>query len=216
MRKHKKLLEFVDMVVSSNMVMEKLELVGWKEYTKLVADAYEQAPESDPEAMKSFAAMKGAVNKFFPMLQSKVKVEFVDGDPYSSAEQMRDEVKKTKVLKVMKDHSDHPYFSQEENWKFRAVHDWFTHVTAGQPFTHQGELSVYNTHTKMFPAAALPALFTEIIGQVCYVTVHGNFPPQKVCILKGFDYKNVGRVDGYVIQNKQLVKSQTPQAQDHP
>ena len=61
----------------------------------------------------------------------------------------------------------------------------------------------------MMPTAALPALFTEIIGQVCYQTSKGSFPVQKVAILKGFDYKNIGRVEGYQIEKKKLVKDKT-------
>ena len=153
--------------------------------------------------------MRDSVNKFFNIIESKVKVEFVDGDPYQTAEQMREEIKETKTLKVMKDFSEHPFFSQEENWKFRAVHDWFTHVITKQPFTRKGELSAYNTHIKMFPPSTWPALFTEIIGQVCYQTKKGAFGVQKVAILKGFDYKNIGRVEGYVLNNKELVKPET-------
>ena len=58
----------------------------------------------------------------------------------------------------------------------------------------------------MFPPAAWPALFTEIIGQVCYQTSKGSFPTQKVAILKGFDYQNIGKVEGYQIEKKKLVK----------
>lgn len=188
-----------------NSINEKLELVSWDEYAKLVAKAYMEAPSYEEEAVPSFEAMKNACTKYFRLLQSKVKVEFVDGDPYSSAEQMRKEVGVTKTLKVMKDFSVHPFFSEEENWQFRAVHDWFTHILAGQPFTLNGEISAYNQHLKMFPKAAWPALFAEIIGQVCSQTVTGTFQDQKVCLLKGFDYEKVGRVDGMLIKNKKLV-----------
>lgn len=184
---------------------EKLELVSWDEYAKLVAKAYMDAPDYEEEAVPSFEAMKGACEKYFKILQSKVRVEFVDGDPYSSADQMRREVAATKTLKIMKDFSDHPFFSAEENWKFRTVHDWFTHILAGQPFTLEGELSAYNQHLKMFPKAAYPALFTEIVGQVCAQTVTGGFQAQKVCVLRGFDYEKIGRVDGMIIKNKKLV-----------
>lgn len=178
--------------------------MNWEEYAKLVAEAYDRAPSREPEAEASFGAMLSACERFFKILQSKVKVEFVDGDPYTSAEQMRDDVTKTKVLKIMKDHSDHPFFTPEQNWKFRTVHDWFTHVISGQPFTRKGELSAYNTHIKMFPPAAWPALFTEIVGQVCYQSTRGSFPEQKVCILRGFDYKNIGKItDESLVQGQQ-------------
>lgn len=188
-------------------LFERLELVQWDEYCRLVTEAYEAAEENSQEAQASYSALRDSVNKFFRLIESKVKVEFVDGDPYTSSEQMQKEVASTKVMKVMKDFSDHPFFTEEENWKFRAVHDWFSHILSKQPFTRKGELAAYNTHVKMMPPAALPALFTEIIGQVCYQTTKGTFPTQKAAILKGFDYKNVGRVDGYEVKNKQLSKT---------
>jgi len=186
---------------------EKLELVNWDEYKRLVADAYDKAPEYDERAVPAYQAMLSACDRFFKMIGSKVKVEFVDGDPYTSQQQMKQEVAATKVLKVMKDFSDHPLFTKEQNWKFRAVHDWFTHILTNQPFTLEGELKAYNTHLKMFPPASYPALFTEIVGQVCYQTSHGSFPTQKVCVLDGFDYKNLGHVEGHTIQNKQLMRN---------
>ena len=192
----------------SEILFEKLELVKWDLYCELVADAYDKAPEYDSEAEASYSALRSTVDKFFKMIESKVDVEFVDGDPYTSAEQMRKEIKETKVMKVMKDFSTHPFFSEEDNWKFRAVHDWFTHVITKQPFTQKGELSTYNTHLKMFPPECWPALFTEIVGQVCYQSTRGSFPVQKVAILKGFDYKHIGRVEGYVVRNKQLIKNE--------
>jgi hypothetical protein len=36
-------------------------------------------------------------------------------------------------------------------------------------------------------------LFTEVVGQACYNTVVGDFPPQKAAILHGFDYRRVGQ-----------------------
>lgn len=190
-------------------LFEKLELINWTDYCDLVAKAYDEASENDPEAQASYSALRDAVNKFFKLIQSKVKVEFVDGDPYTSSEQMQKEVAKTKVMKVMKDFSTHPFFSEEENWRFRAVHDWFTHIISHLPFSRKGELQAYNSHIKMFPPAAWPALFTEIIGQVCYQTSKGSFPTQKVAILKGFDYQNIGKVEGYQIEKKKLVKDKT-------
>lgn len=75
---------------------EKLELVSWGEYAKLVAKAYMDAPDYEEEAAPSFQAMRTACERYFKILQSKVKVEFVDGDPYSNADQMRKEVPQQK------------------------------------------------------------------------------------------------------------------------
>jgi len=64
----------------------------------------------------------------------------------------------------------------------------------GHQFTLRGEFNSYSTHAKLAPAKALPALFTEVCGQVCYNVICGNFPQQKVAVLEGFDYKKIGIV----------------------
>jgi hypothetical protein len=57
------------------------------------------------------------------------------------------------------------------------------------------------------PQQSIPALFTEIVGQVsAYHTGGGTFAEQKICLLDGFDYINLGVVEGYDIVNKELVK----------
>jgi hypothetical protein len=106
-------------------------------------------------------------------------------------------------------HSEHPFFTPEQNWKFRAVHDWFSHILGKTDFSPKGEIRAYNVHAKMFSPAALPALFTEIVGQVAAFLDKGSFQVQKVAILPGFSYTRLGEVEGYVIQQKQLV----PQSQ---
>lgn len=183
---------------------ERLELADFRDYCRLVADAYEQAPRFDSAAVPHYKAMARDTERFFRLLQSKVRVEFVEYDPYPDAEALEQDVTQSGVLKVMTLYSEHPVFTPEENWKFRAVHDWFTHILARQPFTQRGEIRAYNTHAKMYSREALPALFTEIVGQACYQTTHGRFPGQKVTLLPGFDYQNLGRVTGHEIRDRRL------------
>lgn len=73
----------------------------------------------------------GALNKsnvkLFKQIESKYHVEFVEEDPYETAEQMRKEVKESKILKIYKGDSEHPFFTEEENWRFRAaIHTSYT------------------------------------------------------------------------------------------
>jgi hypothetical protein len=63
----------------------------------------------------------------------------------------------------------------------------------GHSFTMRGEFNAYSTHSKIAPPEAKPALFTEIVGQVCYYNVVGSFPTQKASIMTGFDFDNVGK-----------------------
>jgi hypothetical protein len=161
-------------------------------FARAVADAYAAAPLYDQEAIPSYEALAKSLEKTFKQIQSKVDVRFVEGQPYSNEKEMTDAVKKTGILYISTDFNEHPFFTPEQNLKFRAVHDWYTHIATGSEFSQRGEIKAYNNQAKVTPRAALPALFTEVVGQAMYATVHGDFPEQKVAILKGFDYYNVG------------------------
>lgn len=63
----------------------------------------------------------------------------------------------------------------------------------GHALTHRGELNAASAHMRLAPDAAAPALFTEVVGQICYNMCTAQFPPQKVAILPGFDFKNLGQ-----------------------
>lgn len=188
----------------NRLIDEKLVLSNYKDYAEIVAQSYIDAPDFDESMIPSYNALMESTKKLFKQLQSKLKVEFVDYNPYESRDQMNDEVKKTGVLKILSLYNDHPLFSKEENLMFRAVHDYFTHIISNQNFDLRGELKAYNTHAKLVPPDALPALFTEVAGQACYAIVNGSFPKQKICKLNGFDYKNIGKIDDINIVNKQL------------
>ena len=161
-------------------------------FARAVADAYEAAPLFDEAAIPSYEALAKSLEKTYKQILSKVRVEFVEGQPYADEKEMSDAVKKSGVLYISTDFNVHPFFTPEQNLKFRAVHDWYTHIATGSEFSQRGEIKSYNAQAKVTPRAALPALFTEVVGQAMYATFHGNFPEQKVAILKGFDYYNVG------------------------
>jgi len=183
---------------------------GWDLFGKLVAEAYAAAPEYDESAASQFSALVPFVNKMFKQIQSRVDIEFVDEDPYKDDEDMRQQVKETGVLKIWKGGTDHPIFTGEENLKQRAVHDYMAHIQPmggrGTGFDMKGEIQAYNAHIKTIPRSAAGALFTEVIGQASFFLNYGHFPKQKIALLPGFDYFNLGVVDGYDIINKELYK----------
>ena len=183
---------------------------GWELYAQLVADAYLAAPKFEPRAASSFEAFIPFIEKMFKRIQSRVNVEFVDYHPYESAQELRQDVNATDTMKIATIDAEHKIFDEITNAKFRAIHDYMSHIQAigsrGTEFTLRGELAAYNTHLKTTPKAAVPALFTEVVGQVCTYNITGKFAEQKICLLDGFDYYNVGVVDGYEIINKELIK----------
>ena len=198
---------------------------GWELYGKLVAEAYREAPLYDPDAAGKFEKLIPVIDSWYDRIQrgkQGVKIEFVSDDPYPDGdEQLRREVAETGVLKVYKGGTKHPIFSVKDdeagpdepdsNEKFRAVHDVMAHIQhakhKGAAFDMRGEIQAYNAHLNTIPPEAAGALFTEVVGQAAHFLTYGHFPKQKVALLPGFDYWNIGVVDGYDIVNKELVKA---------
>jgi hypothetical protein len=183
---------------------------GWDLYRELIAKAYAEAPEFDPAAASAFEKIAPFVENMFKKVQSRVDVQFVDEDPYENDDDMRQQVAQTGVLKIWSGGTSHPIYSPETNLKLRAVHDYMAHIQAlgsqGTGFDMKGEIQAYNTHLKTVSPDVAPALFTEVLGQAAYFLTYGNFPEQKIAFLPGFDYFNIGVVEGYNIVDKELVK----------
>ena len=181
---------------------------GWNTYRDLVAEAYMKAPKFEQRAVPHFQAIIPFLEKMFKRIQSRVDVEFVDYHAYDTAEELRQDVRQNGVMKIATIDAEHDIFDELTNAKFRAIHDYMAHVQAigsrGTEFGLVGELQAYNVHLKTLPPKAAPALFTEVIGQVCAKEATGKFQEQKICLLDGFDYFNVGRVEGYDIVGKIL------------
>jgi len=199
--------------LNEDLLTEKLLLKdgpnGWQLYGQLVADAYEAAPEYDPAAAPAFSKIEPFIEKMFQRILSKVDVEFVEYDPYPDPNVMCDDARNG-FLKIFSGGTSHPIFSHENNLKFRAIHDYMSHCQpagwSGTGFDQKGEIQAYNAHLHTIPPAAAPALFTEVVGQASYYLHRGNFPEQKIAFLSGFDYFNIGRVEGYNIIDKELIK----------
>ena len=181
---------------------------GWDKYCELVAAAYQSAPRFDPAAVASFEAMTPFVEKMFKRIESVVDVQFVEEHPYENAEELRQDVQQNGVLRISTLDAEHDVFDPATNAKFRAIHDFMSHIQRNTNFDAKGEIASYNAHLQTMPPKSYPALFTEVVGQACTSIVTGAFPEQKIALLSGFDYVNIGVVEGYDIVNKELVKSE--------
>ena len=200
---------------------ESLELRDYHYYALLVAKAYKDAPTMDRSALPHWRALRKAINRQFQMIsrspdkahnpkRQRFNVVFSDDNPYNSAEDMRDQVKKTGDLVIWNGESEHPILSKEENLKLRAVHDYFAHIAGGASFGLRGEISAFNRHANFTPKKAAVALFTEVVGQAAYALIYGSFPVQKIAVLKGFDPSRLGEVSGYKIDdNRDLMNPRT-------
>ena len=223
---------------SSQELEEKLLLKDWGLYVELVAKAYLKAPIFEKKAIPHWEALRESNYTWFKKALSRVDLTFytifesdynknrgvifiedkkyrleliTPEEEYSSATEMRNSYRETNKLRISIDYSNHPYFNMVDNIVFRTVHDFIVHIQGDHEFGDKGEMATYNLHAKICPPNARPALFTEIIGQVACAVYTGDFPEQKITVLEGFDYTNVGGVDDkdYEIVGKRLVKKET-------
>ena len=163
-------------------------------YGTMVADAYLAAPAFDEDEAWRWQVMIKHIEKLFERIQrgkQGVKVVFVAGQPYADDRELQAGVDATGILYVSTEFNTHLIFTPVQNLKFRAVHDYMTHIARDLTFGLRGEIAAYNIHARMAPPAALPALFTEVLGQAAVFITKGFFPEQKIALLP-FDYYNVG------------------------
>jgi hypothetical protein len=134
--------------------------------------AAETAPET-PKIRGSFEAMRQEVNRQHAFMTAPkesggmgLQHEVTDHDPYPDATHMAKDVAggRIKTLSTAAT-GGHEYFSDEENDKFRAVHDVFGHAATGRGFSRHGEEAAYLSHRQMFPRKAQAALASETRGQ---------------------------------------------------
>jgi len=217
--------------IIEQLLKEKLELKNWDNYIVLIANTYQAMDDYDSSVIKHWNALNTSNHTLFKRLLSKVNVIFTSndksnvgnividgrefsvvhmeqGDEYQTQSEMKTSFEKTGKLFISMDHSAHPVFSVEDNIVFRTVHDYMAHILGDHDFGAKGEIASYNRHAKMAPKDAIPALFTEVVGQAGTTIITNSFPKQKIGVMEGFDFYNLGRVDddNYEIVNKVLVK----------
>lgn len=110
------------------------------------------------------------------------RVFFTDNDPYITAAEMRRSVLDTGVIRVYTGWSGHPYLTQEENNVSRAVHDVFSHLVCGCPFTFEGEYTAYLEQRKYYPESVWRVLFAEIPAQTAayYYSLGFNYKQRAI------------------------------------
>lgn len=175
-----------------------------KERASRIADFYDELPVDDPAAHEAYDQLAIEIDEQYTFLTEElgVQVEFVDDDPYKNSFEMMDDVENNNRLRVLRTSSTepHPYLTNEQNDKFRAVHDYFGHAATGRGFAQDGEEAAWISHSLMFGDKARSALTTETRGQNSwYNTRQQGFAVQKVALLpsefwevpEDFEYKDV-------------------------
>lgn len=93
------------------------KLRGWDRYCQLVAEAYRRAPNRTQEGIRAFTALRDHVDTMFQQIQSRIGVEFVDYNPYETAEQMDVDVGRTRRMRVSSMFNQPDFFGSERNLK---------------------------------------------------------------------------------------------------
>jgi hypothetical protein len=191
----------------SEFVNEKIALrrkEAIHEYYRLVHDAYMAAPILDPNVTHHWDALARHSHKFRHQAMSDIKIEYVPKEVYPDGKTMKERIRKEGVMYISEEYKDHPYWSDEDYRCFRAVHDYIVHFLGDSDFTERGEMRACNLHSRLCPHEARPAVFTEITGKVSVWYTTGEFGPQKVAVLEGFDYVNIGVVHGHPDLDKEI------------
>lgn len=159
--------------------------------------AHDRMPAFDPAAVPAYKQMREETMRQFEHMTKPtsrggmgLSVESQHDDPYGRSSvhdivgELRGDVRRGKV-KVLSTEATggHPFFSNDENDAFRAVHDVFGHLGSGRGVDRHGEEAAYRKHAAMFSPLARQAMATETRGQNSALHLHGEFPEQKVGLL---------------------------------
>lgn len=120
------------------------------------------------EGSKRAEILYGNIGSICQNLESRIPVPVVyqASDPYDDYQDMAETVAEEQQLRIYNQHTDHPYFTHDEQLAFRAVHDWYGHLSADVDFTPEGEYRKYMHMRKHFRPEENRVMFAEVVGQV--------------------------------------------------
>lgn len=168
--------------------------------SRAVSVGYQRLPHFDEGALPAYRAMREETGRQFDHMtkpRSKgglgLSVGVTTEDPYGKAgyhtvfNELKHDVRENQHINVLstKTTGGHPFFSDDENDMFRAVHDVYGHLGSGRGVDFNGEEAAYQKHSRMFSPLARQAMATETRGQNSHLRTEGDFPDQKVAILPG-------------------------------
>jgi hypothetical protein len=135
-------------------------------YIEEAEPASTQSPTS--ESVEVYAELASTISYQFNFLTLHVgiDVDFSLADPYESSADMFDRFYSTGTLQVFKTQPGlHPIWSDDDNDRFRAVHDLLGHCAWANSFGPKGEDAAYLSHIATLPRWTWPALCSETRGQ---------------------------------------------------
>lgn len=165
---------YTDTGIASMRLSPQREYMLGKAYQKRLGST-----RVSPRLERSYEALRGHIGKQFDTIQkSGLDISFGESF-YPNAPAMAEDLRKGKlaVSATTPDQSS-AVFSDEENDKFRAIHDVLGHGATGRGFSPSDEYAAYEAHARTIPKQARRALFSEVVGQAAYWGVTGEFAPQ--------------------------------------
>jgi|APHM01.1.fsa_nt_gi hypothetical protein len=120
--------------------------------------------ENTPEIRQLYDDIADRVTELFADIP--VPVQFQATDPYDGYTDMAETVAEEQKLRVYNQHTEHPYFDHMEQLAFRAVHDWYGHLSADVDFSPEGEYKKYVHMKHHFTWQQNKVMFAEVVGQV--------------------------------------------------
>lgn len=147
---------------------------------------YAETPIVQQDAVPAWLALRDDTSRTYLEVAKKLDIQQVHDQPYVDAWAMFRDMSNG-LLKVSVDHADHPVWSNEDNIKFRVVHDYY-HFCSLADFSLQGELDTFQFHAARLAAPGLTrkareALYIEVYVQALWKIVYDEFPVQKVFTL---------------------------------
>ena len=143
-----------------------------------IASEYDAALH-DPAAKPAWDALMTETEKLYDDISKKINIETVHGaQPYGSIDEMVADMKAGN-LKVSDVGIEHPFWTPEQNLKFRAVHDYLGHLN-GNDFSLHGEYQAFLAQAEhVLSPEAKRALQTEVYGQAASYYKNQAFGEQK-------------------------------------
>jgi hypothetical protein len=143
-------------------------------------DNFDEIPDID---IREF---RYEVNQAYFNINKAIDVQFVDGQPYASVEELTMDIRANKRMRISHDHNESRLLPGMHNLYFRAVHDYL-HYILQAPFNAEGEIKVYKLQKKCHVSEiSKQILFSEVVLQACYCEYFGKFAEfQKVVLYNG-------------------------------
>jgi hypothetical protein len=170
------------------------------EKAKRISDAFAAMKNdpNNPEVKAAYEALaKETLDQYQSFIDAGYSVEINNEEPYANSQEMIDDLKNRKVIKIFstesgfgempitdKQRAENPLLRDSGmkdvngqpmliNDVFRAIHDFFGHAELGNSFGPKGEENAWNVHARMFSPEARKAMTTETRGQNSYVNFSG-------------------------------------------